>query len=229
VAANSKLATDLRSASPETRALLGGDGQGGVDLFEIGASYDNRDSEIVTRGGTYDEIIARLSPTIGPPLPYSYGEIQLSFSAFLPVGSRVVLAGRLLGDGLFGRPPLWQLPNYSTTSAIGGSLGVRGVPAQRYYGKVKVLENAEARVDVWDFRLLSKPWTLALASFLDAGRVWADWSANPLLDGNGLGIKWGVGGGIRLEQGSGLVVRGDIAWSPDALPIAGYFAAGEIF
>ncbi len=30
-------------------------------------------------------------------------------------------------------------------------------------------------------------------------------------------------------SGTAFVLRGDIAWSPDATPIGGYVAAGEIF
>ena len=74
-----------------------------------------------------------------------------------------------------------------------------------------------------------KPWGLDLVAFFDAGRFWADWSPQPQLDGTGLGLKYGTGLGIRMIQGTALVVRGDMAWSPDAEPIGGYFAAGEMF
>jgi hemolysin activation/secretion protein len=71
---------------------------------------------------------------------------------------------------------------------------------------------------------------LSVAAFLDGGRVWTEISqAHPELDGGGLGIKYGVGGGLRLQEGQTFVVRADIAWSPDATPIGAYFAAGEIF
>jgi hypothetical protein len=56
-----------------------------------------------------------------------------------------------------------------------------------------------------------------------------DLPADPALDGTGLGLKLGVGGGVRVYGGESFVVRGDIAWSPDARPIGGYLAPGEIF
>jgi hypothetical protein len=59
--------------------------------------------------------------------------------------------------------------------------------------------------------------------------VWADTRPQPALDGTGLGLKYGVGGGLRLGSGGSFVLRGDIAWSPDATPIGGYLIAGEIF
>jgi outer membrane translocation and assembly module TamA len=106
---------------------------------------------------------------------------------------------------------------------------VRGVPAQRYYGKEKLIGNVEVRTDVAGFHAIGKQWGVDVVGFFDAGRVWADWTPQPRLDGTGLGLKWGTGIGLRLRQGTTFVVRGDIAWSPDAQPIGGYFAAGEAF
>jgi hypothetical protein len=39
----------------------------------------------------------------------------------------------------------------------------------------------------------------------------------------------GIGGGLRLQKGRTFVLRADLAWSPDARPIGGYFLAGNIF
>lgn len=107
--------------------------------------------------------------------------------------------------------------------------GVRGVPAQRYSGKLKAFGNLEVRSEVVTAEVWGKPYTLALAAFFDAGRVWADWRSRPELDGTGVGLKYGVGGGLRLQQGRAFVVRGDVAWSPDARPIGAYFTAGQTF
>jgi hemolysin activation/secretion protein len=107
---------------------------------------------------------------------------------------------------------------------------VRGVPAQRYYGKVKVFQNLEARSEIWPFRLWGKPMVLGVALFADAGRVWSELTPRHTdLDGTGVGLKYGLGGGLRLKQGETFVVRVDLAWSPDARPVGAYFAAGEIF
>jgi hypothetical protein len=38
-----------------------------------------------------------------------------------------------------------------------------------------------------------------------------------------------VGGGLRLQSGDAFVLRGDVAWSPDARPIGAYFAVGHTF
>ena len=95
---------------------------------------------------------------------------------------------------------------------------------------MKLFQNLEARSEVAHFHIKGKHYTLSAAAFFDAGRVWTELGrAHPDLDGTGLGLKYGVGGGLRLHQGETFVVRGDVAWSPDARPVAGYFAAGQIF
>ena len=130
---------------------------------------------------------------------------------------------------LFGDPPFAELPRFEDTYAVGGSNGVRGVPQERYYGKVKVFGNVELRVKLLDFHAFSKLWGFGFETFFDGGRVWADTSAHPELDGTGFGLKYGVGGGLRLSSGTAFVIRGDLAWSPDAKPIGAYITGGEMF
>ncbi len=71
---------------------------------------------------------------------------------------------------------------------------------------------------------------LSVAACLDGGRSWTELGhTHPDLDGTGLGLKYGIGGGLRLQEGHTFVVRADVAWSPDARPVGAYFAAGQIF
>jgi len=78
--------------------------------------------------------------------------------------------------------------------------------------------------------LRAKALVLGLAAFLDGGRSWTELGrAHPELDGTGLGLKYGVGGGLRLQEGRTFLLRLDLAWSPDARPLGAYFAAGQIF
>ena len=118
---------------------------------------------------------------------------------------------------------------FEDTYALGGSGGVRGVPAQRYYGKVKLFGNAELRTELVSFHALGKPMLFGVVGFFDASRLWADTHAEPGLDGSGAALKYGTGGGLRLQSGSAFVLRLDIAWSPDANPLSGYFSAGQLF
>ena len=70
---------------------------------------------------------------------------------------------------------------------------------------------------------------MAAASAAPFDLVRADMRLPDELDGSGLGLKYGVGGGVRLQQGKTFVIRVDVAWSPDARPIGAYLTAGHAF
>jgi outer membrane protein assembly factor BamA len=234
VAPNSKLATDLQSGSPEVKHLLGLVEPAGVATAIGGLQWDSRDNEVSSHSGSYDTAGLRISPGGLKETPYRYAELTGITRVFIPiVGPYVVLAMRLAGDVLVGQPPFYELSRFEDTYALGGQNGVRGIPGQRYYGKVKVLGNLELRTEIKSFRALNKRMIFGVVGFADGGRVWADTSLHPELDGNRVGIKYGLGGGLRLQSGSSFVLRADVAWSPDASaigsPVGGYFAAGQMF
>jgi hypothetical protein len=106
---------------------------------------------------------------------------------------------------------------------------VRGIRGDRYHGKRKLFGNLELRSTLWHFRVRKSGYSLGVTGFVDGGRVWADTSAAPELDGTGLGLHYGMGGGLRLRKGETFVLRADVAWSEDARPIGFYFLAGHIF
>jgi outer membrane protein assembly factor BamA len=234
---NSKLASDLQTGSPEVKELLGTVNTAGVATALGGLQWDNRDNEVSSHSGSYDTLGLKISPGGLKESPYRYGEATAIARVFVPiVGPRVVLAMRLVGDVLVGQPPFYELSRFQdayATYALGGQNGVRGIPGQRYYGKVKVLGNVEIRTELASFRALGKRMTFGIVGLADGGRVWADTSPHPELDGARIGLKYGVGGGLRLQSGSSFVLRLDVAWSPDAYalgsPVGGYFAAGQMF
>jgi hypothetical protein len=229
VPAGSKLAYDIRYATPEVRRLIGPTGLESIPQLQYAVELDTRDNETTPHSGTYDELALKLSPGGAEGAPFRYGEATVILRGYVPLGSRVTLATRLVGDVLFGDAPFSELSCVEDNYALGGSNGVRGVPAQRYYGKVKLFGNVEGRVKLFRFRAFSKPLSVGAAVFFDGGRLWADTTPQPALDGSGIGLKYGVGAGLRLMSGTAFVLRGDIAWSPDASPIGGYVAAGEAF
>jgi hypothetical protein len=237
IAQSSKLASDLQTGSPEVKKLLGTVDTAGVATALGGLQWDNRDNEVSSHSGSYDTVALKISPGGLKESPYRYAEMTAIARVFVPIiGPHVVLAMRLVGDALVGQPPFYELSRFQdayATYALGGQNGVRGVPGQRYYGKVKVLGNVEIRTELASFRALGKRMTFGVVGLADGGRVWADTSLHPELDGTGLGLKYGVGGGLRLQSGSSFVLRLDVAWSPDAYalgsPVGGYFAAGQMF
>ena len=237
IAQNSKLASDLQTGSPEVKHLLGTVDTAGVATALGGLQWDTRDNEVSSHSGSYDTVGLKISPGGLKESPYRYAEMTAIARGFVPiVGPHVVLAMRLVGDVLVGQPPFYELSRFQdayATYALGGQNGVRGVPGQRYYGKVKVLGNLEIRTELASFRALGKPMTFGVVGLADGGRVWADTSSHPELDGTRIGLKYGLGGGLRLQSGSSFVLRLDVAWSPDAsalgAPVGGYFAAGQMF
>jgi outer membrane protein assembly factor BamA len=230
IGSQSKLASDLQTGSPEVKHLLGSVSAAGVATAAGGLQWDSRDSEVSSHSGSYDTLGLKVSPGGVAALPYRYAEATAIARVFFPiVGPHVVLAARLVGDVLIGQPPFYELSRFEDTYAIGGQNGVRGVPGQRYYGKVKVIGNVEIRTEIVSFHALGNRMLFGVVGFADGGRVWADTSFHPELDGTGIGLKYGVGGGLRLQSGSSFVLRADIAWSPDAMPIGGYFSAGQMF
>jgi len=230
VASDSKLEQDLLTGTPEVKKLLGSSSPSGVGLFNYGLQFDNRDNTVSTHRGSFDSFDVRVSPGGAAWAPYRYAQATADMRFFIPIWMpRVTLAGRVAGDVLYGDPPFYELARFEDTYAIGGLNGVRGVPAQRYYGKVKALATVELRTELVSFHAFGKPLIFGIVGFLDGGRVWADTSPQPELDGHGAGLKYGVGGGLRLQSGSAFVIRADVAWSPDATPIGAYFAAGQMF
>ena len=226
----SKLAQDASNGSAEVKSLIGSTaGLQSVALFQYGLQFDTRDNETSPHGGTWDEAVVKASPGGSGAFPYRYAQGTVVLRVYIPASSHLTVAARVVGDVLYGDVPFVELPRFEDTYAVGGATGVRGVPAQRYYGKMKAFGNLELRARLFDFHLFGKPMTMGAVGFGDGGRVWADTAPHPELDGTGLNIKYGVGGGLRLMSGTAFVLRGDIAWSPDATPIGGYVSAGEMF
>ena len=219
----------MTAGAPAVRELLGTATRHGVLLAENALIYDTRDSEIAPEQGQYHHLKIRYSPAIGAHLPYEYGQANATFRFYLPFTARLGLALRAVGDWQFGDVPFYELARYEDTFAFGGVNGVRGIPGQRYYGRIKLFSNVELRARLLDFTVFRKPYALGGALFTDFGRLWTDFRSHPELDGSGLGLKYGLGGGVRLQQGKTFVIRVDVAWSPDARPLGAYLTAGHAF
>jgi outer membrane protein assembly factor BamA len=224
-----RLAADLRSPDPEIRKLVDPPKSHWIDFSEYALVFDTRDDEHVTRKGQFHEASLRWSPGGTSGFPYRYEQVDVAARFYYTPTDFVTFAARVVGDFMFDHPPFYELARFQDTFAFGGASGVRGIPGQRYYGKIKLFGNLEARMRILPFRLFSKQFHFGVATFFDAGRLWADFEPHPELDGTSFGLKYGVGAGLRLQQGQTFVVRLDAAWSPDATPIGGYFGVGEIF
>ena len=226
----SKLTEDLAGKSgPYVRSLLVGATEHGVFRGIAGVLYDSRDHETTPTSGMLHEISITGGTGIG--LPFGYGRVNATARFYAPIYEEyLVFAARVLGDVLFGEPPFYELARdggLNPRDAPGGSEAVRGVPAQRYHGKCKVLGNVELRSKLWWFEIGEQRMNLGAVGFFDTGRVWTDFEPHPELDGDGVGLKYGTGGGIRFQWGETFLARIDAAWSPDGVGF--YVEAYHIF
>jgi outer membrane protein assembly factor BamA len=228
----SLLASEMESPAPYLRDLLGNAESHGTPEISVGAAFDTRDDETSPVRGIYVTEQVDVTPGTFGAVNYRFVRVDSAVHAFVPLiarDRRLVLALRAASDLLLGDPPFYELPRFEDTFAIGGAKGVRGVPGQRYYGRIKVFSNVELRSELFSAKIFGEARRFGVVAFTDTGRVWADYHRRPELDGTGLGLKYGIGGGLRVASGKTFVLRLDVAWSPDANPISGYLLAGHIF
>jgi outer membrane protein assembly factor BamA len=231
VPADSLLREDSQSPDDDVRRLTSLAPRHGVAVFSLGVGWDDRDNEVSPERGGYHTLRLDLAPSITDHIPYQWLRLNLSLRQHVTlIADRLVVAGRIVVDSLAGQPPFYELARYDNTYAIGGGKGVRGIPARRYHGMLKVFSNLELRFRVVTFDLFDKPHRLAVVGFMDTGRVWADYHRlSDLDDGGGLGLKRGFGGGLRVGAGKSFVLRADVAASPDEPGVSAYLAAGQAF
>ena len=223
---NSKLANDLATMPDQVI----GAGEYGVAMGSAGIVWDSRDNETSTQNGMYHNLSVRFSPGGSTLTPYRFAGVIGALRGYVSVWDKyLILAGRLVGDVLVGDVPFFLLAESAEGYALGGVTGVRGVPSQRYYGKTKAYGTFEVRVQFPSYRAYGQNVTWGTTGFVDAGCVIAGYKPDDKLDGKVLGLKYGVGGGIRLQWGETFLLRGDAAWSPDANPVAFYFNVGHAF
>lgn len=222
-----------RANDPELRRLLrGADDFANVEL-NLGWIWDSRDHEYMPTRGAFHEISWRFSPGVALGTDHGYGGVNMTLRYYRAVaGPKLILAGRAMVDLLVGQPPFFELARHGglfRSDALGGARAIRGIGLQRYHGKIKLMGNLEARSRFLRFSLWSARFQLGAVAFFDFGRCFADWTDSAALDGSGLGLKLGTGGGLRLAWGEAFVIRADVAWSPDAEPIGYYIDVNHIF
>ena len=203
-----------------------------------GFAFDSRDNEIFPHRGFFDEIGVRYEQGIPFDDGVRYAEAGAILRGYVPLAGPLVLAGRLVANLQFGNVPfydLFQAGPFDQKEMPGGSAGIRGVPVGRYLGPIKVIGNVELRAMLFQFTLLNQKISIGDDIFFDTGRVWSDYSFRSPLDGSGIGLKFGVGGGFYLLWGQAAMLRVEAGYSPDAvsenpsLPLGIYVEDGTMF
>ena len=191
-----------------------------IGQLALGVLYDSRDDEIAPTRGMFHEVAVRVAPggLTGNRMTFAGITVNARFYQSI-YRDWLVFAGRAFADLLFGAVPYHEMSSggaFERMHMLAGPEGVRGPPIGRYYGRAKVLSNVELRSMLYAFDVGDQHFRLGLTAFFDAGRVWAVYEHAPELDGTGLGLKWGVGLGPRLQWGETVLLRLDVAYSPDA-------------
>jgi hypothetical protein len=201
--------------------------------------WDSRDDETAPTRGMLHEISIRASPAFIGTSGLNFGGATLNARFYIPIaGDYLVLATRLFADLLFGDVPFYEMARgggLDVFNVLGGKNAIRGVPVGRYHGRAKLMANVELRSMYASFGRGKHRIRLGLAAFADVGRVWAGYAAQSDLDGAGAGLKYGLGGGGRLQWGRTVMIRLDVAYSPDALavnsnlPLGIYLTMGQAY
>lgn len=218
----SLLALEAGGASgPAIQKALVGIGRHGVLELLGGAVLDHRDEELDPKRGYLLEASVRGGPVLEQWS--GYGGANAHLRVYLPIHpQRVTLAARVLADVLFGEPPFYELGRFGGLKVEDGPAGawsLRGPPARRWHGKVKVFGTLELRTRIVTVKVGGIPATLGLNAFVDVGRSWAELTPRPELDGPALGLKNALGVGGRLRFGAATMVRADVGWSPDGTSV----------
>jgi outer membrane protein assembly factor BamA len=226
----SRLERDLAGASGETvRDTLRGTGDHWLAVTTAGVAIDTRDDETSPTRGLFHEASLRAGHAFGSEASFRGANVNARY--FVPIhGDTLVLATRFLLDVLWGEPPFYLLSRVSgldSFNAPGGESGVRGVPVGRYAGDVKVVGNLELRSVLLRPSIGSQRFEIGPVAFFDTGRVWTALDPTPDLDGTDLGLKYGAGGGLRLQWGEAFLIRIDAARSPDGTGF--YFGVNHAF
>lgn len=234
----SKLDIDSKTTTAEGKPLIYGLQPLDIGIFSGGFIYDTRDDEIFPTKGAYDLVGIRLAGATPTSSDIYWGGFNFVLRRYARIGGPFVLAARVFADFMAGHVPFYDLSQGGSFIAVdlpGGPQGIRGVPNGRYSGLVKVVGNVELRGWLLHFKVLGEKFKIGPDAFVDAGRVWLDYTFNDPRDGKGLGLKYGVGGGIHVLQGTAALFRVEMAYSPDAaaanpgFPIGIYVADSVMF
>jgi hypothetical protein len=232
-----KLEQDIALAQQEDgRALahlLQGTDRHALLVLSAGALFDTRDHEYTPTRGTFTELTVRGSPGVQLGLRYAAVTVNSAWYRGL-VGEYLGIALRGVVDVIAGDAPFYELSRFGALmprDGPGGGWSLRGVPRQRYAGKIKLIQNLELRSMFWKFSIGKSRFAVGAVAFLDAARIWADWTRTER-DGEGVDggtFKLGTGAGLRVRWGETFLIRFDGAWSPTDRTTGFYVDVGHVF
>lgn len=213
----SRLAQDVGAPSAPIVGRMVGEA-----TVRVGLVFDSRDDEVAPRRGLRADAILGFadSSVMGS---VSYTRWTVSTAGYLPIGERLVVAGRAVGQGMTGAPPIGSLYLIEASNdpyyGIGGAESHRAVHRRRLLGADKLLANLDVRYDLVSLPTVA---SLTLVGFLDAGRVFPPEgfriTTDDLLVGGGIGMvarffRNGIIGTTIATGPDGVVLHGLTAWT----------------
>lgn len=210
-------APDLVPYTGSLYASVHKDGEPGLSsLVTLGVMLDSRDREPSPTSGWWSEASVRATT---PGLSsWNYAGFNVTVRGYTPLslqgddlGRRVVLAHRMLVDGIVGDAPvqdLARLGGSQDTYAFGGADIGRGIRVQRFLGGLKVLDQAELRWRFAEVEGLGQTFAFTAVGFVDSGLV-----GDRVIAPTHLGVSAGGGGALRIAWNENFVVRCDVATS----------------
>lgn len=137
----------------------------------IGLVFDTRNDEVAARRGVLLEAIyGKADASVAGDLNYT--RTTVSAAGYLPIGERLLLTARVVGQAMGGTP---QLGSYYLIEAsdrpytgLGSAYSHRALFDNRLLGEDKLFGNLDIR---YDLMALPTLYRVTLVGFLDAGRI----------------------------------------------------------
>lgn len=129
--------------------------------------HDTRSTPVAAKSGWLVDLEADYYPVTWSNAEGPFGSIEGSVATFLTPVSPVTFALRAGGRRVWGDFPYYE------AAYVGGRRNLRGYASNRFAGDRSLYGNAEARVKLFDSKLLF-PMEVGVLGLADAGRVWFD-------------------------------------------------------
>ncbi|MFH1811306.1 MAG: BamA/TamA family outer membrane protein [Pseudomonadota bacterium] len=205
--------------------------EGYSNQFLGGVIADDRDHETYPTRGYLTQVVLRgATRLLGST--WEYGGLMVDaawFHALLP-HQRLVLALRVLGDGVLGNPPVDEMARVGgilDAIAFGGQALGRGIREHRYVGKLKLIHQLELRSQLVDVTVLEQDLSFGGALFYDL--AWIGYDVEELR-GEPRTLLGGAGISFRFIWNRDFIVRTDVAVSPLERFAPGiYIIVGNVF
>lgn len=187
----------------------------------IGLVFDTRNDEVASRRGVLLEAIyGQAAASAAGDL--SYTRATISAAGYLPVGERLLLTARVVGQSMAGAP---RLGSYYLIEAsdrpytgLGGAYSHRALLDNRLLGEDKLFGNLDVR---YDLTALPTLYRVTLVAFLDAGRVFQrEENEDFRLTTDDLEVGGGLGLIVQLFRAA--IMGGSAAVGPDGVTLNAY-------